>query len=84
MQQPAIRSVSGNDGAISGDGQILGTYWHGLFEASQTLHTLLNWVNAKPVEKFNYQAFREQQIDRLAMAMEQHLDIKHIMQTIGL
>jgi len=84
MQQPAIRSVGGNDGAISTDGQILGTYWHGLFEASQALHTLLNWVNEKPAEKFNYEAFREQQIDRLAMAMEQHLDVKRIMQAMGL
>lgn len=84
LQKPAILSDSGNDGAVSADGQIFGTYWHGLFEENESLDTLLNWVSTEPRQEFNYHDYRQQQIERLASAIEQNLNIKQIMQMLNL
>lgn len=63
-----------SDGAISGDGQIIATYLHGLFESTLASDALLRWAGLKNVLTPDYQARREADIDRLADAVEYHLD----------
>ncbi|WP_295399686.1 cobyric acid synthase [uncultured Thiocystis sp.] len=66
------------DGAMSADGQILGTYLHGLFESSTACAALLRWAGLSVRETPDYQAQRESAIDRLADAIETHLDLERI------
>lgn len=72
------------DGARSDDGQILGTYLHGLFEAPAACSALLRWAGLREVQAVDYHALRERDIERLADLVEQHLDTEHLRQLCGL
>jgi adenosylcobyric acid synthase len=63
------------DGAISDDGQVIGTYLHGLFEHPDACCGLLKWAGLEAPELLDQAAIREQQLDRLAMTLEQTLDL---------
>jgi adenosylcobyric acid synthase len=62
------------DGALSADGQILGTYLHGLFETPAACSALLRWAGLANVQAVDYHALRERDIERLADLVERHLD----------
>ena len=62
------------DGAQSADGQILGTYLHGLFESPAACSALLRWAGLQDVQAVDYHALRERDIERLADLVENHLD----------
>ncbi len=74
LARPAVRLTEGPDGAIREDDQILGTYLHGLFESPDALVALLAWAGLRQVERLDYEALREAAFDRLADALDQHLD----------
>ncbi|WP_439864418.1 cobyric acid synthase [Pseudomonas antarctica] len=63
-----------SDGAQSADGQILGTYLHGLFETPAACSALLRWAGLRDVQEVDYHALRERDIERLADLVENHLD----------
>ncbi|OPA86943.1 cobyric acid synthase CobQ [Pseudomonas fluorescens] len=63
-----------SDGAQSADGQILGTYLHGLFETPAACSALLRWAGLQDVQEVDYHALRERDIERLADLVENHLD----------
>ncbi|TFY90886.1 cobyric acid synthase [Pseudomonas kairouanensis] len=63
-----------NDGAQSADGQILGTYLHGLFETPAACSALLRWAGLQAVQEVDYHALRERDIERLADLVQNHLD----------
>ncbi len=84
LQNPALQLEYGADGAISGDGQIIATYLHGLFESTPATDALLRWAGLKNVQTPDYQARREADIDRLADAVEQHLDPAQLRRLFGL
>lgn len=75
LAHPAIRDGQQSDGAISSDGQILGSYWHGLFETPAACDTLLSWAGLRQPETPDYHTLREREIERLADCIEQHLDL---------
>ena len=84
LQQPAVCLGDRTDGAISGDGQILGTYLHGLFDHPAACDALLAWAGlAAPVTP-DYRALREAHIDRLADAVEEHMDFERLAQWLPL
>jgi adenosylcobyric acid synthase len=72
-----------DDGAISNDGQIIATYLHGVFESPQALATQLVWAGLKSAQAFDYHAVREQNIERLADTLEEHLNMEQIMKLLG-
>lgn len=72
------------EGALSVDGQILSTYAHGLFDHQEAREALLNWAGLNDGFTFDYRAKREQEINRLADAIEQALDIDLILQSVNL
>ncbi|MDH4133980.1 MAG: cobyric acid synthase [Gammaproteobacteria bacterium] len=78
LTRPLVNLAGRNDGAISDDGHILGTYLHGLFDAPAACAALLKWAGLKEAAAFDYPALREQGIDRLADAVAEHLDIARI------
>ena len=75
LANPVAQLPHGSDGARSADDQVLGTYIHGLFDQPEAAHALLDWAGLKKATTFDYRALREQQIDRLADTVEQHLDL---------
>ena len=63
-----------SDGAMSSDGQIIGTYCHGIFDQPQALSALLAWAGCADVTSVDFVARREADMNRLADTVEQHLD----------
>ncbi len=74
LAQPAAILDGRPDGARSPDGQILATYCHGLFDHPQALAALLAWAGLDAPEPVDVEALRETAIERLADAVERHLD----------
>jgi adenosylcobyric acid synthase len=73
------------EGAVSEQGNIWGTYLHGLFhndilrtEWLNSLRRQKGWKERKTVTR--YQHFREAAFDRLADTVERHLDVDRILQ----
>lgn len=81
----AVQLADGRlDGGISADGQVLGTYLHGVFENSAACTALLRWAGLREVQTVDYHALRERDIERLADLVEQHLDTERLRQLCGL
>jgi adenosylcobyric acid synthase len=77
--RPALRLSDGrDDGAISADGQVMGTYVHGLFESARACAALLQWAGLAKAAELDYDGLRERDIDRLADLVEQHLDTRRL------
>lgn len=62
------------DGALSEDGQIMGTYLHGLFDHPGARDELLRWAGLTPASAPSLSDIREQQLERLADMLERELD----------
>lgn len=76
LDKPAIQLPNKVDGVISDDKQIIGTYLHGLFDKTSALSSLLKWAGLKETSHFDYDTLREEELDRLAEEMQQHIDIE--------
>ena len=63
------------EGYLSDDQQIIGTYLHGLFDDKNALKALLDWAGAVDSQTFDYEAYREQEVARLAKSCDEHMDI---------
>ncbi|HEB97311.1 MAG TPA: cobyric acid synthase [Sedimenticola thiotaurini] len=74
LSRPALQLDGRADGALSDDRQILGTYLHGLFDSPGACAALLAWAGLEGVRRHDYPALREASIERLADAVEEHLD----------
>jgi len=76
LDHPAAWLSEGRpDGALSNDGQILGAYLHGLFDAAPARDALLRWAGLAVRATPDYRQLREDGINRLADAIEAHLDL---------
>ncbi|NVZ58204.1 cobyric acid synthase [Pseudomonas sp. OE 28.3] len=85
LANAAVRLDDGrSDGAQSADGQILGTYLHGLFESPAACSALLRWAGLQDVQEVDYHALRERDIERLADLVENHLDTTLLRKLCGL
>jgi adenosylcobyric acid synthase len=80
LDRPALRLDDGRvDGALSTDGQILGTYVHGLFEDASGCAALLRWAGLNDPLPHDHALRREKMLDRLADAVERSLDIAKLL-----
>ena len=71
------------DGAVSDDGQVFGTYLHGLFDSDAFTRALVNGLRKRKGlvaldGDFHYARYKAQQFDILAESMRQHIDIEKI------
>jgi len=72
------------DGAVNVSGNVMGTYVHGIFDDVKFCRSYLNTIRASKgldalesdVESF--EAFKEQEYDKLAQLMRDHLDMDRI------
>ncbi|HEX5539007.1 MAG TPA: cobyric acid synthase, partial [Methylophilaceae bacterium] len=75
LASPALYIDGKPEGALSGDQQIAGTYLHGLFDHAESLAAWLKWAGLADADSsFDYAELRERELERLADAVEQHLD----------
>lgn len=84
LSNPAVQLAGRTDGAVSEDGQILGSYLHGLFDHSEAFEALLRWAGLEAVERIDYRARQEKEIERLADALEAHLSLDKVYDVLGL
>lgn len=75
LERPVLRFADGRvDGSLSDDGQVLGTYLHGLFESPAASVALLRWAGLAEPRQLDYHALRERDLERLADLVEHNLD----------
>ena len=67
----------------SADGQVFGTYLHGLFDHPRRPAALLRWAGVQQEAHVDMRALRESSIDRLADAVETHLDMAALDRLLG-
>ena len=73
------------EGAVSEDGRVMGSYLHGLFDSAEACAALLARCGlAEEGAAVDLAAHREAELDRLADALEQHLDIAAIERLLDL
>lgn len=79
LKNPALYFVVDDefiaDGAISADGQILGTYLHGLFDTPDACKKILQWAGVNLTTTINLDVLREHELDRLASVVETALSL---------
>lgn len=71
------------DGAVSADGRVMGSYLHGLFDRPEACAALLARCGLAEEGAVDLAAHRQAELDRLADALEQHLDIAAILALLG-
>jgi adenosylcobyric acid synthase len=79
------------DGAISTDGRVWGTYLHGLFDNDgfrrrfiDSLRKNKGLLSGNGLGGFDYKAFKEQEYDKLAAVLRKELDMAQIYRIIGI
>jgi adenosylcobyric acid synthase len=75
LKNPAVKLKNKFDGVVSDDGQIIGTYLHGLFDKETALLSLLKWAGLDEIKSFDYESLREEELNRLAEEIEKNIDI---------
>ncbi len=79
LAQPLVRMKQRDDGALSADGKIAGTYIHGIFDRAEALTSFLTWAGVQEAQQSDYIAYRLKNIEMVADVMEEHLAIDHIL-----
>jgi len=84
LQRPAVHLPGRDDGALSDDDRIFATYLHGLFDNPDACGVLLAWAGLESAKTSSHPEVLEAQIQRLADAVEQHLDMNRIIALLDL
>jgi adenosylcobyric acid synthase len=74
MTRPVFAIDGRGEGAMSADGQIMGTYLHGLFDHPDACSALLRWAGSRSEQVVNTAQLREASLDRIAASVEGLLD----------
>jgi adenosylcobyric acid synthase len=70
LDTPAFLIDGRKEGVLSRDGQILGSYLHGLFDHPDACRELLHWAGLRSEHRVDTHALREASLDRIADAAE--------------
>lgn len=84
LNRPALTIDDRNDGTISEDNQIIGTYCHGLFEEQTSCQSMLEWAGLENAVAIDYFKRREDDIDRLADTIEEHINLDAIYELLNI
>ncbi len=75
LSRPALEIEGRAEGALSDDGQILGTYVHGVFDEPAACRAVLAWAGLAAPAAIDFASLREASLNRLADTLQQHLQI---------
>tara|TARA_B100002049_G_scaffold178459_1_gene135566 strand:- start:14611 stop:16026 length:1416 start_codon:yes stop_codon:yes gene_type:complete len=75
LGRPFLNLADGPDGAISADGQVAGTYLHGLFDTGSGCDAVLAWAGLADAGSLDQDTRREASLERLADAVEAAIDL---------
>lgn len=78
LNTPAVMLSDRNDGAMSEDGKILGTYFHGLFDEKESAEALMKWAGLEKPSCVDHKERRETAIEFLAEQLDNCLDMDFI------
>ncbi|MGF1692198.1 cobyric acid synthase [Photobacterium kagoshimensis] len=70
-----VQLTDGPDGQFGVDKQVFGTYLHGIFEQQEACDAILSWAGLEATQTPDFDAMREQGIDRVADTLEQYMDL---------
>ncbi len=93
VQARSGKQVHVDDGAVSADGRVFGTYLHGLFDNAVFLREWLKVLSGRRGHRFSlstpgawldYQERREAAYDRLADHVRQHVNLHSLYRIMGL
>ena len=76
LARPFLQLDDGPDGALSADGQIAGTYLHGLFDTGAGCDAILAWAGLDAAGAVDQAERREASLERLADAVEAAIDLE--------
>lgn len=76
--QPITLNTNTLDGAISDCNQVFGTYLHGIFDDSSAVTAVARWVGIDDIAQVDHRQNQQDAIDRIADAIEQHLDLNKL------
>jgi adenosylcobyric acid synthase len=62
-------------GYLSDDGQIMGCYYHGIFDNHEVLSLIAKWVGVTVSDSVDLHQLREQELEKLAHCLEQAVDL---------
>ncbi len=89
--QPFILGNNRNDGAISGNRRVFGTYFHGLFDSGAFRKKFLEHLAAQKgldlnpdINRPDYWQIKEKNYDRLADHFSRYTRVEEILQVMGL
>jgi len=74
LTRPAHLIAGQAEGALSADGQVAGSYVHGLFDHPQACAAWLQWAGVTKQVAYDYPQLREQSLEQLADSLRQHLN----------
>ncbi|CAH0536762.1 Cobyric acid synthase [Vibrio marisflavi CECT 7928] len=80
--QPICFSDGMPEGALSECKQVLGTYLHGILDTPETLSLICEWAGAKDIRIQSHEQIQQNSIDRIADAIEEHLDLTSLWPTL--
>jgi len=83
------KQVKRQDGAVSSDGKVYGTYLHGIFDGSEFRNFFFNKVRkANGLKELSmttqeYKDFKKEQYDKLASVLRENLDMEKIYEILN-
>jgi adenosylcobyric acid synthase len=84
LAQPMLNLRNGSglrpDGAVSGDGRVVGCYVHGLFASDGFRHAFLDGIRRRNSQGVDYEQDIEATLDALADHLAGHLDLDRILE----
>ncbi|MCH8498798.1 MAG: cobyric acid synthase [Marinobacter sp.] len=78
LEAPLVTLGDRQDGALSPDGQITGTYLHGLFDSADACTAILHWAGLDTCshhQALDYARQRQKGLQRLGAMVAEHLDL---------
>ncbi|WP_439184240.1 cobyric acid synthase [Carboxylicivirga taeanensis] len=81
---PLVKTQDGHSDGIYLDDKCWGTYMHGILDNQVVIDSLVASFTSAAGNAFSYHEFKEQEYDRLANHLRQHLNIKAIYKNAGI
>ncbi|GAL03097.1 cobyric acid synthase [Photobacterium aphoticum] len=75
LNDAPVSLPDGPDGQLGVDGQVFGTYLHGIFEQQAACDAILQWAGLAATQTPDFDALRERGIDQVADVIEAHMDL---------